>query len=148
MTEKLAVAYLSSVKSSPLKVMRVTKSVAGLSVSDALKLLQFSKLKIASVVRALVYSAMSNAENNHNMDVDKLYVKEVDPNGLAADIRPNEIFTGEVVTRINRMPVATLADFQRVVESLKPGDAIVLNLAHFDRLSNRVVQRIVQFTYQ
>ena len=77
-----------------------------------------------------------------------LYVKEVDPNGLAADIRPNEIFTGEVVTRINRVPVATLADFQRVVESLKPGDAIVLNLSHFDRLSNRVVQRIVQFTYQ
>ncbi len=78
MTEKLAVAYLSSVKSSPLKVMRVTKSVSGLSVSEALKLLQFSKLKIASVVRALVYSAMSNAENNHNMDVDNLYVKGVD----------------------------------------------------------------------
>jgi large subunit ribosomal protein L22 len=78
MTEKLAVAYLSAVKSSPLKVMRVTKSVSGLSVSEALKLLQFSKLKIASVVRALVYSAMSNAENNHNMDVDNLYVKGVD----------------------------------------------------------------------
>ena len=35
-------------------------------------------LKIASTVRALVYSAMSNAENNHNMDVDNLYVKDVD----------------------------------------------------------------------
>ncbi len=78
MTEKLAVAYLSAVKSSPLKVMRVTKNVAGLPVSDALKFLQFSKLKVASIVRALVYSAMSNAENNHNMDVDNLYVKEVD----------------------------------------------------------------------
>ena len=78
MTEKLAVAYLSSVKSSPLKVMRVTKNVSGLPVSEALKLLQFSKLKIASVVRALVYSAMSNAENNHNMDVDNLYIKGVD----------------------------------------------------------------------
>ncbi|MBP7709710.1 MAG: 50S ribosomal protein L22 [Rickettsiales bacterium] len=78
MTQKLAVAYLSSVKSSPLKVMKVTKSVAGLPVAEALKLLQFSKLKISSVVRALVYSAMSNAENNHGMDVDTLYVKEVD----------------------------------------------------------------------
>jgi large subunit ribosomal protein L22 len=78
MTQKLSVAYLSAVKSSPLKVMRVTKNVTGLPVSEALKLLQFSKLKIASTIRSLVYSAMSNAENNHNMDVDNLYVKDVD----------------------------------------------------------------------
>lgn len=78
MTQKLAVASLSSVKSSPLKVMRVTKNISGLHVSEALKLLQFSKLKLAPIVRALVYSAMSNAENNHNMDVDNLYIKGVD----------------------------------------------------------------------
>jgi S1-C subfamily serine protease len=84
----------------------------------------------------------------HLNGVKGLYVKEVDPNGLAADIRPNEIIASEVVTRINRVPVATLADFQRVVESLKPGDAIVLNLSRYDRKFNRVAQRIVQFTYQ
>jgi serine protease Do len=86
----------------------------------------------------------------HLDGVKGLYVKEVDPNGLAADVRPYDVNPGEVVTRINRVPVATLADFQRVVESLKPGDAIVLNLSRFDRTSNpnRVVQRIVQFTYQ
>jgi serine protease Do len=84
----------------------------------------------------------------HLNGVKGLYVKEVDPNGLAADIRPLEVQSGEVVTRINRVPVVTLADFQRVVESLKPGDAIVLNLSRFDRTSDRVVQRIVQFTYQ
>ena len=84
----------------------------------------------------------------HLNGVKGLYVKEVDPNGLAADIRPNEIIAGEVVTRINRVPVITLADFQRVVESVKPGDAIVLNLSRFDRKFNRVAQRIVQFTYQ
>jgi serine protease Do len=86
----------------------------------------------------------------HLTGVKGLYVKDVDPNGLAADIRPYEINAGEVVTRVNRIPVTTLADFQRVVESLKPGDAIVLNLSRFDRSSNpnRVVQRIVQFTYQ
>jgi large subunit ribosomal protein L22 len=78
MTQKSSVAYLNAVKSSPLKVMRVTKNIAGLPVSEALKLLQFSKLKLAPIVRALVYSAMSNAENNHNMDVDNLYIKEVD----------------------------------------------------------------------
>ncbi len=78
MTEKTAVASLQTVKSSPIKVMRVTKNVVGRSVSESLKLLQFSKLKIAPIVRALIYSAMSNAENNHNMDVDNLYVKEID----------------------------------------------------------------------
>jgi serine protease Do len=86
----------------------------------------------------------------HLTGVKGLYVKEVDPSGLAADVRPNEIIAGEVVTRVNRVPVTTLADFQRVIESLKPGDAIVLNLSRFDRSSNpnRIVQRIVQFTYQ
>jgi len=87
----------------------------------------------------------------HLDGVKGLYVKEVDPNGLAADVRPYEINPGEVVTRINRVPVTTLAEFQRVVESLKPGDAIVLNLSRFDRTSRptaRIVQRIVQFTYQ
>jgi large subunit ribosomal protein L22 len=77
MTEKLAIASLKAVKSSPLKVMRVTKSVTGKPVAEVLKLLQFSNIKIAATVRALVYSAMSNAENNHNMDVDALYVKEI-----------------------------------------------------------------------
>lgn len=78
MTEKTAVASLQTVKSSPMKVMRVTKNVTGRSVAEALKLLQFSNLKLAPIVRALVYSAMSNAENNHNMDVDNLYIKEID----------------------------------------------------------------------
>jgi large subunit ribosomal protein L22 len=76
--EKTSVASLNAVKSSPLKVMKVTKNIKGLRVAEALKLLQFSNLKLASVVRALVYSAMSNAENNHNFDVDNLYVKDVD----------------------------------------------------------------------
>jgi serine protease Do len=80
--------------------------------------------------------------------VKGLYVKEVDPNGLAADVRPNEVVAGEVITRINRLPVTTLAEFQRVIDSLKPGDAIVLNLSRFDRRFDRVVQRIVQFTYE
>jgi serine protease Do len=80
--------------------------------------------------------------------VKGLYVKEVDPNGLAADVRPNEVVAGEVITRINRVPVTTLAEFQRVIDSLKPGDAIVLNLSRFDRRFDRVVQRIVQFTYE
>lgn len=80
--------------------------------------------------------------------VKGLYIKEVDPNGLAADVRPNEVTVGEVITRINRVPVTTLVEFQRVIDSLKPGDPIVLNLSRFDRRADRIVQRIVQFTYE
>ncbi len=77
MTENLAKASLKSVKSSPLKVMKITKNITGTNVSHALKVLQFSNLKLASTIRSLVYSAMSNAENNHNMDIDNLYIKEI-----------------------------------------------------------------------
>ena len=86
--------------------------------------------------------------DKHLEGVKGLYVKEVDPNGLAADVRPEEVHLGEVITRINRVPVGTLADFQRVIDSLKPGDPIVLNLSRYDRRFERVVQRIVQFTYE
>jgi large subunit ribosomal protein L22 len=77
MTVNTAFAILKSVKSSPVKVMKITKNITGRPVSEVLMVLQFSKLKLAPIVRALIYSAMSNAENNHNMDVDKLYIKEI-----------------------------------------------------------------------
>ena len=78
MSEKTAVAYLKSVKSSPLKVMKVANAVRKMPVARALDVLRFSKLKLAPVLRGLVYSAMSNAENNHDMDVDNLYIKRID----------------------------------------------------------------------
>lgn len=72
-----AIASLKAIKSSPVKVMKITKNITGLKVSHALTLLKFSKLKLASTIRAIVYSAMSNAENNHNMDVDNLIIKDI-----------------------------------------------------------------------
>jgi large subunit ribosomal protein L22 len=76
--QKEAIAYLNAVKSSPLKVMKLTRNITGLPVAQVLTQLKFCNLKIAEPVRALIYSAMSNAENNHNMDVDNLIVKRID----------------------------------------------------------------------
>jgi large subunit ribosomal protein L22 len=73
-----AVAYLNAVKSSPLKVMKLTRNITGLPVAQVLTQLKFCNLKIALPVRDLIYSAMSNAENNHNMDVDNLIIKRID----------------------------------------------------------------------
>ncbi|MGH9871260.1 MAG: trypsin-like peptidase domain-containing protein [Pyrinomonadaceae bacterium] len=88
--------------------------------------------------------------DKHLAGVRGLYVKEVDPGGLAAELRaPNgqqALNEGDVITRINRVPVTTLADFQRVLSGLKTGDPIVLQLSRY--VINRVQTRIVQFTYQ
>jgi large subunit ribosomal protein L22 len=73
-----AIAYLNAVKSSPLKVMKLTRNITGLPVAEVLTKLKFCNLKIAVPVRSLIYSAMSNAENNHNMDVDNLIIKRID----------------------------------------------------------------------
>ncbi len=90
--------------------------------------------------------------DKHLVGVRGLYVKEVDPNGLAAEVRVSggqqALNEGDVVTLINRIPVATLADFQRVLNGLKPGDPIVLQVSRFVKDLNQVTTRIVQFTYQ
>lgn len=80
-----------------------------------------------------------------------LYLKEMDPNGLAAEVRvggQQALNEGDVITRINRVPVATLADFQRVVNALKPGDPVVLQFSRSLRNPDGVINRMVQFTYQ
>ena len=84
-----------------------------------------------------------------------LYVKEIDPNGLMAEIRipPSglpALVEGDTINRINRVQVNSLADFQRVLSTLKVGDPIVLNVTRLqrDRTGERLVPLIVQFTYQ
>ena len=90
--------------------------------------------------------------DKHLTGVRGLYLKELDPNGVAADVRSAQgqpaLVEGDVITRINRLPVTTLADFQRVLSGLKPGDPVVLNVSRYESRLRRVVQQIVQFTYQ
>lgn len=88
----------------------------------------------------------------HLAGVRGLYLKELDPNGVAAEVRSpggrQALAEGDVITRINRVPVATLGDFQRVLSLLKSGDPVVLHVSRYDRATDRVVQTVVQFTYQ
>ena len=83
----------------------------------------------------------------HRIYFPKLYaaVQEACGQPLPAVAEGNRT---HIITRINRIPVTTLADFQRVIDSLKPGDAVVLNLSIYFRPENRITTRIVQFTYQ
>lgn len=65
------------VKMSPSKVKPVTDLVRGKNLSEALTILKFTPGKGAELVEKVVQSAAANAENNHEMDVSKLYVAEI-----------------------------------------------------------------------
>lgn len=65
------------VRVSPRKVRLVMDEVRGRRVEDALGLLAFAPQKGAHLVKKLINSAVANAEQNTNADVDKLYVKRI-----------------------------------------------------------------------
>lgn len=71
-----AMALDRSVRSSAQKLNLVATSIRGMQASKALIQLEFSKKRIASDVKKVLQSAIANAENNHNLDIDKLVVSE------------------------------------------------------------------------
>jgi serine protease Do len=82
--------------------------------------------------------------NERNLKgVRGLFVKDVDQAGLAYDAGVQKFM---VIQRVNRQSVSTIEDFERIVNSLKPGDPIVMHVAAYN--GERVTQSIVQFTYQ
>ncbi len=72
-----AMAIARTLRVSPRKLNLVAASIRGLAVEQALNLLAFSKRRIAGDVRKVVQSAVANAENNHDLDIDRLYVAEI-----------------------------------------------------------------------
>ena len=71
-----AMAKVRTLRISPRKLNLVAQSIRGLPVQRALNELEFSRKRIAGDVRKALYSAISNAENNHNLDIDNLVVAE------------------------------------------------------------------------
>ena len=65
-----------SLKSSPQKTNLVLGLIRGLKVEKAINNLIFSKRRISIDILKILKSAISNAENNHQLDIDKLFVKE------------------------------------------------------------------------
>ena len=64
------------IRISPYKLNLEAKSIRGKKVGDALSYLEFSKKRISNIVKDILESAIANAENNHALDIDKLYVDE------------------------------------------------------------------------
>ncbi len=69
-------AHLRSARTSPQKARLVLDMIRGKHVEKALAELTFSRKKAAYDVKNLLESAISNAENNHDLNVDELFVKE------------------------------------------------------------------------
>ena len=71
-----AMSKLTALRTSARKLNLVAASIRGLKVQKALNELDFSPRRIAKDVRKALYSAISNAENNHSLDIDSLVVAE------------------------------------------------------------------------
>ena len=69
-----AKAYARLLRTSPQKLNLVAQSIRGKKAEDALAILEFSHRRIAREVRKVLQTAIANAENNHQLDVDRLYV--------------------------------------------------------------------------
>ena len=65
-----------SLKSSPQKTNIVLGLIRGLQVEKAINNLEFSRRRVSNEVLKILKSAISNAENNFQLDIDKLFVKE------------------------------------------------------------------------
>ena len=74
--ENEAFAKLKMLRTSPQKLNLVAQMIRGKKVDKALTDLTFSNKRIAQDVKKCLQSAIANAENNHNLDVDELIVAE------------------------------------------------------------------------
>jgi large subunit ribosomal protein L22 len=74
--DKEALAVATTIRGSAQKLNLVAGLIRGKKVGDALNILTFSTKGMAVDVRKVLASAIANAENNHNLDVDALVVKE------------------------------------------------------------------------
>ena len=71
-----AMAFSKSIRVSPQKLNLVAGLIRGKDASKALADLGFSSKRVAGDVKRVLESAIANAENNHQLDVDRLFVSE------------------------------------------------------------------------
>ena len=83
-------AVAKYVRISPHKVRLLTNILVGKKVADALGILKFTPKRAAKVVEKTIKSAVANAEQHPDVDVDNLYVKQIyaDPGPLLKRVRP------------------------------------------------------------
>jgi large subunit ribosomal protein L22 len=76
LSDSEAMAFAGTIRTSPRKLNLVAGSIRGLSAEKALAELSFSRRRVAGEVKKVLAAAIANAENNHQLDVDRLYIAE------------------------------------------------------------------------
>ena len=74
--DTIAIAKDNTVRVSPLKLANIARSIVDKKVNIALNQLKFSNKKISNNVLKVLNAAIANAENNKQLDIDNLYIKE------------------------------------------------------------------------
>ena len=74
--ETEALSVLKNLRVSPQKLNLIAGMIKGMDAEKALAALTFSRRRISNDVKKAVQSAIANAENNHQLDVDRLFIKE------------------------------------------------------------------------
>ena len=72
----VAIARDNTIRVSPLKLANVVRSIVDQKASKALNQLKFSNKRISNNVLKVLNAAIANAENNKQLDIDNLYIKE------------------------------------------------------------------------
>ena len=88
--QKLARAVAKYIKAAPRKLRIVIDNIRGKKVSDAISILRFTNRRASRMLLKVLESAVANAENNHELDSDNLYVYEafVDQGPVIKRFRP------------------------------------------------------------
>ena len=73
----IAVAKDNTIRVSALKLSNLVKSIVNKKVSNAVNQLKFSQKRIAKNVLKVLNAAVANAENNKQLDIDNLFIKEI-----------------------------------------------------------------------
>ena len=72
----IAKAKDNTIRVSPLKLANITRSIVNKKANNAVNQLKFSNKRIANNVLKVLNAAIANAENNKQLDIDNLYIKE------------------------------------------------------------------------
>ena len=72
----IAIAKDNTIRVSPLKLGSITRLIVNLKASKAINQLKFSQKRISKHVLKVLNAAIANAENNKQLDIDNLFVKE------------------------------------------------------------------------
>tara|TARA_B100000989_G_C19461018_1_gene436205 strand:- start:453 stop:824 length:372 start_codon:yes stop_codon:yes gene_type:complete len=72
----IATAKDNMVRVSPIKLNYIARNIVNMKASTAINQLKFSEKRISKVVLKVINAAIANAENNNQLDIDKLFIKE------------------------------------------------------------------------